>query len=207
MISRNLFVLASFVILAACGGGSSNNNKQNPVVNAAPTVNAGIDATIRLPADSVALDGTVTDDGQPAGAVVSTAWTVSSGPAGATFADANAIDTTVTFVTEGTYVLTLTADDTALQGSDTVQIIVEAAPALAVVSVAPATVSLLTGGTQTFSASGTDQYGDSIAVTATWSATGGMIDAAGDYTAGAVPGDFTVTATDGAVIGTADVTF
>ena len=120
--SRNLTVFACMFVLSACGGGSKTTNNPNPVVNAAPVVNAGADAGIRLPVDNVALDGTVTDDGQPAGAVVSTAWTVQSGPAGATFADANAIDTTATFVNEGTYVLQLTADDTALQGNDTVSI-------------------------------------------------------------------------------------
>jgi hypothetical protein len=73
------------------------------------------------------LDGTVSDDGLPAGAVLSTTWSVQSGPAGAVFADENAVDTTVTFISDGTYVLELTADDTALQGSDTVTIIVEAA--------------------------------------------------------------------------------
>ena len=97
-------------------------------VNAAPVVDAGVDATIQLPTNTVNLDGTVTDDNLPAGASVSTAWTVQSGPAGgATFADATAVDTTVTFASAGTYVLLLTADDTELQGSDTVQVIVEAA--------------------------------------------------------------------------------
>ena len=82
----------------------------------------------------------------------------------------------------------------------------EAAPALADIAVTPATVSLFTGVAQTFSASGTDQHGDPIAVTVTWSATGGTIDQAGDYTAGTVLGNFVVTAADGAVMGTSDVT-
>jgi hypothetical protein len=194
--------------LSACGGGSKTTNNPDPIINVAPVVDAGSDVTIRFPVDNVALDGTVTDDGQPAGAVVSTVWTVQSGPAGATFGDANAVDTTVTFVSEGTYVLALTADDTARQGNDTVTVIVEAVPALDVITVSPAAVSLLTGGMQAFSASGTDQYGDPIAVTATWSASGvtNAIDGGGNYTAGTVFGDFTVTATDGAVVGTADVT-
>lgn len=203
--SRNLTIIACMFVLSACGGGGSKTTP-NPIVNRAPTANAGLDVTIRLPADTVVLDGTVSDDGQPAGAAVSTVWTVSSGPAGPTFADANAVDTTVTFVSEGTYVLMLTADDTALQGSDTVTVIVEAVPALEAVTVTPANVSLLTGSVQAFSASGTDQYSDLIAVTVIWSATGGTIDAVGDYTAGTALGDFVVTATDGAVAGTANVT-
>jgi diacylglycerol kinase family enzyme len=89
-------------------------------------VNAGADATIQLPEDSVALDATVTDDGLPSNTLTYT-WSVSSGPAGATFTDASAEDTTVTFVDAGTYVLELTASDSALQGSDTVQVTVEPA--------------------------------------------------------------------------------
>jgi len=85
-------------------------------------------------------------------------------------------------------------------------IIVEAAPALAVITVTPSDAALLTGGTQAFTASGTDQYSDPIAATATWSATGGTIDAAGNYTAGGVTGAFSVTATNGTVSGTANVT-
>jgi hypothetical protein len=154
----------------------------------------------------VVLDGTVTDDGLPDGAAVSTAWSVQSGPDGATFADVNDVDTTVTFVSDGTYVLELTADDTALQATDTVTITVEAAPALMAIAVTPADVALVYGATQAFSASGTDQYGDPIGVTAVWSATGGTIDADGNYTAGDTTGTFTVTAEDGAVSGTANVT-
>ena len=208
MISKKLVAIACLLILSACGGGGGGgggSNSPDPV-NRAPAVNAGLDVTIHLPAATVALDGTVNDDGQPAGAAVSTAWSVSSGPAGATFADVNVVDTTVTFVSEGSYVLMLTADDTGLQGSDTVTVIVEAAPALAGIAVTPAAVSLPTGGTQAFIASGTDQYGASIAVNITWSADGGAIDQAGNYTAGAITGAFTVTATDGAVSGTANVT-
>jgi hypothetical protein len=86
-------------------------------------VNAGADATIQLPEDSVALDATVTDDGLPSNTLTYT-W---SGPAGATFADANAEDTTVTFASAGTYVLELTVSDSALEGSDTVQVTVDPA--------------------------------------------------------------------------------
>lgn len=100
-----------------------------PPTNAAPVVDAGVDATIQLPEDSVALNATVTDDGLPSSTLTYT-WSVSSGPAGATFADANAEDTTVTFVDAGTYVLELRVSDSALEGSDTVQITVQ--PAVAV---------------------------------------------------------------------------
>ncbi len=90
--------------------------------NAAPTVDAGADATITLPTNSVQLDGTVTDDGLPAGTVTAT-WTHVGGTgAGAvSFADPAAVDTTVTFSNDpGTYQLRLTATDGELTSSDDV---------------------------------------------------------------------------------------
>ena len=61
---------------------------------------AGADITIRLPNDTVALDGTVTDDGQPIPVPITT-W---SGPPGVTFGDPSAVDTTATLPSEGPYV-------------------------------------------------------------------------------------------------------
>ena len=54
---------------------------------------AGADTAITLPMDTVALNGTVSDDGLPAGTLLLN-W---SGPAGVVFADAAAEDTTATF--------------------------------------------------------------------------------------------------------------
>ena len=94
--------------------------------NDAPSVNAGPDQTISLPANA-ALDGTVTDDGlpNPPGAVTTT-WTKVSGPGTVTFADANAIDTSASFSAAGTYTLRLTANDSALTGSDDITVTVNA---------------------------------------------------------------------------------
>jgi hypothetical protein len=73
--------------------------------NLAPVTRVGPDKTIRLP-DSVALEGTVTDDG-----AVATTWSKVSGPGTVTFGDANAVDTTARFSEAGPYLLQLTADD------------------------------------------------------------------------------------------------
>jgi CSLREA domain-containing protein len=72
------------------------------------------------------------------------------------------------------------------------------APALWSVVVAPDTVRLRTGDVQLFAAGGRDQYSRPIAAAPTWTATGGTIDAGGVYTAGEIPGVYTVTATDNA---------
>ena len=90
-----------------------------PPVNRAPTVNAGSDQTVVLP-DSGNLNGTVSDDGLPAGSVVSTSWSQVSGPGTATFGDVSASATTVTFSAAGSYVLRLTANDGELTASDDV---------------------------------------------------------------------------------------
>jgi hypothetical protein len=107
--------------LGAFESGSSGGN-----TNQVPVVNAGIDQSITLP-EGATLDATVTDDGQPT-ANLTTTWTQTSGPGTTTFANPNAVDTTATFSTAGTYTLLLTANDTDLTGSDTVQITVASPP-------------------------------------------------------------------------------
>ncbi|HLK93574.1 MAG TPA: hypothetical protein VKZ18_27025 [Polyangia bacterium] len=95
--------------------------------NTAPTVNAGPDLTITLPA-SATLNGTASDDGlpNPPGTLTVT-WSKVSGPGTVTFASPNAKVTTATFSAAGTYVVQLTASDSALSASDTAQVTVNAA--------------------------------------------------------------------------------
>ena len=95
--------------------------------NAAPAVNAGPDQAITLPAPA-ALAAVVTDDGLPAGAPVTHAWTKVSGPGAVTFTDANAVGTAATFAAAGTYVLRLTANDTEYASSDTMIVTVNPQP-------------------------------------------------------------------------------
>lgn len=80
--------------------------------NSAPVVEAGDDLSIKLPTNSVALEGDITDDGLPSGAVTSE-WTVVSKPPGSnvSFADDSSPTTTATFDVAGDYVLRLTAND------------------------------------------------------------------------------------------------
>jgi hypothetical protein len=88
-------------------------------VNDPPVVDAGSDASITLPAKA-SLDGTVTDvDSSP-----TVTWTMTSGPGTVTFGHANAVDTTATFGSAGTYVLRLTASDGTSQPYDEVTITV-----------------------------------------------------------------------------------
>jgi hypothetical protein len=112
------FLVDDVRVLALSGG----------VVNSAPTVNAGIDQTITLPA-SANLSGTVTDDGLPnPPAAFTTAWTVVSGPGTVTFGNPSAAATTAAFSTAGSYVLRLTANDSALSASDDMVVTVNPRP-------------------------------------------------------------------------------
>ncbi|MGH3370655.1 MAG: Ig-like domain-containing protein, partial [Nocardioidaceae bacterium] len=99
------------------------------LVNHAPTVNAGPDQTITLPANA-ALDGTVSDDGLPSPPSLTTTWSQLSGPGTATFGDASQVDTSASFTDAGSYVLQLQAFDGELTTSDTVTVTVNQAPSI-----------------------------------------------------------------------------
>jgi hypothetical protein len=79
--------------------------------NQAPLVDAGPNRTVTLPA-TAALDGSVSDDGEPnPPGALTTSWSQVSGPGTASFANPNAVDTTASFSAAGTYILRLTASD------------------------------------------------------------------------------------------------
>jgi hypothetical protein len=93
-------------------------------VNATPTVSAGPDRLLLL-GQAASLDGTASDDGlpNPPGALTTT-WSRVSGPGTVSFGNANAIDTTATFSAAGSYVLRLTASDSALSAFDDMSVTV-----------------------------------------------------------------------------------
>ncbi len=101
---------------------------QQPPVNRAPTVNAGPNAAVTLPA-LLNLNGTVSDDGLPTGSTLTTTWTKITGPGSVTFGNVGAVDTTAIFGVPGSYVLRLTASDGSLSAADEVSVVVNAAPA------------------------------------------------------------------------------
>ena len=79
-----------------------------PVTNQAPTVNAGNDQTITLPATAT-LNGSATDDGLTQALTIN--WTKTLGPGTVTFANSTSAVTTASFSTAGTYTLRLSAYD------------------------------------------------------------------------------------------------
>ena len=98
----------------------------NSDINTPPVVNAGLDQEVTLP-NAATLSGAVNDDGLPSPPQLTHQWSQVSGPGTASFTDAAAVQTTVTFSDPGTYVLRLTADDSALVAFDDVTVTVLAA--------------------------------------------------------------------------------
>jgi hypothetical protein len=94
-----------------------------------------------------------------------------------------------------------TADAAASSGSSVVRL-----RKLAQLAVTPASATLPTRGTQAFAAYGRLNGGDSVAVSVTWTATGGTISSTGLYTAGPTPGANGVTASGRGFTATATVT-
>jgi beta-galactosidase len=86
-----------------------------PPANLAPVVRAGTNQTLVWPAPA-SLSGIVSDDGKPnPPGAVSVTWNQFSGPGVVTFANSNALTTTASFSTTGTYGLRLLADDGQVQ--------------------------------------------------------------------------------------------
>ncbi len=116
---------SSFTLNGTSSDGSPTPTP-TPAANQAPIVNAGVNQTVILPA-TLMLNGTASDDGLPSGSTFTTTWSKVSGPGTVTFANPNSPSTTATFSVAGTYVLQLTASDTALSSLDTVTITVNPA--------------------------------------------------------------------------------
>ncbi|HYN38985.1 MAG TPA: hypothetical protein VES39_07025, partial [Rhodospirillales bacterium] len=91
--------------------------RRDAAANQAPAVSAGPNSTITLPA-SATLSGSATDDGLPnPPATVTYAWTKISGPGTVVFGNAANAATSASFSVAGSYVLRLTASDSALSAS------------------------------------------------------------------------------------------
>ncbi|MCE7984833.1 MAG: hypothetical protein DYG89_26980 [Caldilinea sp. CFX5] len=86
--------------------------------NQTPSVNAGADTVITLPA-AATLTGAITDDALPNNELIVN-WLQVSGPGAASFSNPNGSTTIVNFNTPGLYTLQLTVSDGALSSSDTV---------------------------------------------------------------------------------------
>ncbi len=141
------------------------------------------------------------------------AWTTTTLPSGAAAPtySANgtnaAKNTTVTFKTAGTYIFKATIID-AGNLSVTSSVSVTVSQTISSITVLPAIINILAGGTQQFTASGVDQFGSAMKTPPafTWSTTLGSINTStGLLTAPGTGGIGTVTAAVGSVRGTASM--
>jgi endonuclease/exonuclease/phosphatase family metal-dependent hydrolase len=186
-------------------------------LNAAPTVASGgaakaDGATPATVSDTnAALSVLGADDGGEAALTYN--WAATSIPTGATAPTFSGTawtsarkNCTATFSKAGAYTLQATIKDSAgLQTTSSVSITVN--QTLATVSVSPASVSVATGSTQQFIASGRDQFGAAKSAAYTWSVTGGgSITSSGLFTATTIGGPFQVKAQSGTRFATASVT-
>ena len=95
--------------------------------NQGPSVDAGPDQTITLPA-AASLSGVVNDDGLPIPpGLLAFTWLKVSGPGTVSFASTGALSTTATFSTSGIYGVRLLASDGAVSASDDLTVTVNAA--------------------------------------------------------------------------------
>ena len=78
---------------------------------------------------SLALHGTVQDDGLPAGGALALKWSALPGPGDVTFTDPTSSDASATFLYPGQYRLRLTAYDGQFAGDDDLLVTVNSPPA------------------------------------------------------------------------------
>lgn len=108
-------------------GGLPGTARATVAVNQKPTVSAGPDRSVVMPA-AASLAGSASDDGLPnPPGTLTTSWSQVSGPGTVTFAAVGAPSTSATFSAAGTYVLRLTATDSATTATDDVTVTVQAA--------------------------------------------------------------------------------
>ncbi len=81
----------------------------NPVANIPPVANAGSSSTLTLPTNSIALDGSKSND--PDGSIGSYSWTQTAGPNTATSTGANTVSLSLTGLTIGQYTFQLKVTD------------------------------------------------------------------------------------------------
>ena len=163
-------------------------------ITVTPNATLGVGATQQMTAVGYDADGKVTP--------ISPTWSIAAG--GGTV---NATGLFTAGGVTGVFSNTVVASVGPISGSASITVI---PGPLASISVVPNPVTLATGGTQQFVAVGKDAGGNIVPFTPTWSvvASGGAINSAGIFTAGAVAGTYanTVQASNGSLKAFATVT-
>jgi hypothetical protein len=144
----------------------------NPRPNQAPVANAGADITIPLPNNSTTLNGTGSTDPDGNNTIATYAWTLVTGPAQYTLANANAATTALTNLVEGTYTFQLkVTDNGGLSATDLVVVTVSPIPnRVPVANAGTDQLIALPANSVTLDGRGsTDPEGNNTIVSYTWS--------------------------------------
>ncbi len=116
--------------------------------NIPPVSDAGVDQSITLPSNSVSVSGSGSYDSD--GAIISYAWTKTSGPATYTITAPSSMNTSITGLVAGTYVFQLVVTDNGtpgLTGSDTMTVTVSSEPsASGSLTISPNSCTIALGG-------------------------------------------------------------
>lgn len=181
-----------------------------PSSNAPPTVSTAAQANPNpVTGTTTNLSVLGADDGGEANLTYTWA-AIGSPPAAVAFSTNGtnaAKSTTATFTKAGSYSFQVTLTDAGgLTTSSSVNVTVS--QTLTSIAVSPTGITMSTGGTQQFTATGLDQFAAALGAQPafTWTATGGAISSTGLFTAGATAGPFTVTAASGSIKATTGVT-
>ena len=200
-----------YEVSAVNAGGQSGKSNQ---VSATPA-NQSPAITTPASASPATVTGKTTNlsvqASDPDGDALTYTWAVTGGPSGVSFnanGTSSANNATATFIQAGSYTFQVTVRDTAgLTATSSVTVTVN--QTLTSLAVVPSTTSLHDGGTQQFTVSAKDQFGNAMTITPTWSVTSGpgSISTTGLYTA-PVNGSFsaTVQAASGSLTASAAVT-
>ncbi len=128
--------------------------------NQPPNVNAGADTTIRMPVDSIALNGAAVDTD---GTIVAVKWTKISGPAQYTIADSLALKTIARGLATGNYQFALAGtDNIGAIAIDTMRVIVLPANKLPMVNAGPEQTIILPIDSTLLSGSASDSDGNIV---------------------------------------------
>lgn len=197
-------------MVTATAGGFTGSAMLTVVGNGAPVITQAARATPSLvTGTTTALTVRATDDTGEPGLIYT--WNATVAPAPVTYsrnASNAAKDTVVTFTQAGTYEFVVSVLDGA-GNTVTGIVVVTVQPVPTTLDVTPASAVVTVGGTQQFDGVVQDQFADALSVQPpmTWAVTGGgTIDTDGLFTATMPGGPFTVSASSGASMGTAQVT-
>ena len=123
LLGRKFIILGLITLLGACGGSSGGSDNPPTPLTSNLLVDAGLDRTIIL-ADTLNLDATVSQNGQPPHGTVTYTWSKVSGPGVANLTEPAVEDTSVTFTEIGSYALNLMVNVDGHIANDTLEVTV-----------------------------------------------------------------------------------